>query len=391
MDKSYFPMLDSLGFILSPLYIFFFITILIYISKSIRVGFSSKSITVLFIYYYLFFIFGSFSSLVPNLPDTSLFADIISNNYFPPSQSLGVKLFYYATYPIRILSLFKVELFIIFQIFIFILSLMFIWKSWQIVLDKNGYERDMGLEIFLILTAIYPSFLLYIPTPLREFFVLFGFSIMIYGLIDRYYNNRGLIAISIGSIFLIFGRPQLIVIVIIFFALFQQNRWIKYTLIGGGLLFMPLIFTKLTSYTFTPEFFQYVRNVSNDRYGELTYGVVEWRTYFDIVKDIPALVFQFILSPIPIMHNINPLTLLAIFIDAIYSIFIYLAVVYAGIKVSKIYLFIFTSSAILFSIWEFHIGGAVRHRMPLVAIILPVASYGFLKLYQDIKGSKRWS
>jgi len=91
------------------------------------------------------------------------------------------------------------------------------------------------------------------------------------------------------------------------------------------------------------------------------------------------------------MHNINPLTLLAIFIDAIYSIFIYLAVVYAGIKVSKIYLFIFTSSAILFSIWEFHIGGAVRHRMPLVAIILPVASYGFLKLYQDIKGSKRWS
>jgi hypothetical protein len=119
--------------------------------------------------------------------------------------------------------------------------------------------------------------------------------------------------------------------------------------------------------------------------------VVEWRTYFDIVKDIPALVFQFILSPIPIMHNINPLTLLAIFIDAIYSIFIYLAVVYAGIKVSKIYLFIFTSSAILFSIWEFHIGGAVRHRMPLVAIILPVASYGFLKLYQDIKGSKRWS
>jgi len=391
MDKSYFPMLDSLGFILSPLYIFFFITILIYISKSIRVGFSSKSITILFIYYYLFFIFGSFSSLVPNLPDTSLFADIISNNYFPPSQSLGVKLFYYATYPIRILSLFKVELFIIFQIFIFILSLMFIWKSWQIVLDKNGYERDMGLEIFLILTAIYPSFLLYIPTPLREFFVLFGFSIMIYGLIDRYYNNRGLIAISIGSIFLIFGRPQLIVIVIIFFALFQQNRWIKYTLIGGGVLFMPLIFTKLTSYTFTPEFFQYVRNVSNDRYGALTYGVVEWRTYFDIVKDIPALVFQFILSPIPIMHNINPLTLLAIFIDAIYSIFIYLAVVYAGIKVSKIYLFIFTSSAILFSIWEFHIGGAVRHRMPLVAIILPVASYGFLKLYQDIKGSKRWS
>jgi hypothetical protein len=262
---------------------------------------------------------------------------------------------------------------------------MFLWKSWQIILENNNKDKNIGVDIFLFLSAIYPSFLLYIPIPLREFFVLFGFSIMIYGLIDRYYNNSGLIAIIIGSIFLIFGRPQLIVIVIIFFAIFQKNRWIKYSLIGGGLIFMPLIFTKLTSYTFTPEFFAYIRNSSNERYGDLTYGVVEWFRYRDIIVDIPSLFFQFILSPFPIMHDRNPLSFLAIFVDAIYSILIYLFVIYAGIKVSKIYLFIFISSAILFSIWEFHIGGAVRHRMPLVAILLPVASYGILKLYQDIK------
>jgi len=385
MFKSYSPMLDSVGFLLSPIYIFISIAILIYISRAIKVGFSSKSITILFIYYYLFFIFSSFSPLVPNLPDTSLFANIISENYFPPTQSLGVKLFYYVTYPIRVLSLFKLELFMVFQIFIFILSLMFLWKSWQIVLENNNKNRYMGVDIFLFLSAIYPSFLLYIPIPLREFFVLFGFSIMIYGLIERYYNNSGLIFILIGSIFLIFGRPQLIIIVGIFFALFQQNRYIKYSLITFGLIFMPIVFTKLTNYTFSPEFFAHIRNSSNERYGELTYGIVEWVKYIDIVADIPALFFQFTLSPLPIMHNINPVNLLAIFIDAIYSFLIYLFVIYAGVKVSKIYIFIFISSAILFSIWEFHIGGAVRHRMPLVAILLPVASYGALKLYQDIK------
>ncbi len=385
MDKSYFPMLDITGFFLAPFYIMFFIGVLSYISKSIKAGFSIKAITILFIYYYLFFIFTSFSSLVPNLPDTVLFADIITNNYFPPNQSLGVKLFYYATYPLRILSLFKLELFIVFEIFIFILSLIFLWKSWHIVLEKNGQDKNMGLNIFLILSAVYPSFLLYIPIPLREFFILFGFSIMIYGLIDRYYNNRGLIFILLGSLLLIFGRPQLIVIVIIFFALFQKNRLIKYSMILGVLIFMPFIFTKLTNYTFSPEFFAYIRNSANLRYGELTYGVVEWHTYFDIIKDIPFLFLQFILSPFPIMHYKNPLTLFAIFIDSIYSIFIYLAVFYAGLKVSKIYLFIFLSSAMLFSIWEFHLGGAVRHRMPLVAILLPVASYGITKLYFVIK------
>jgi len=378
-------MLDITGFVLAPLYIIFFIGVLSYISKNFKANLSTKAISILFIYYYLFFIFTSFSSLVPNLPDTSLFADIITNNYFPPHQSLGVKLFYYATYPLRVLSLFKLELFIVFEIFIFILSLIFLWKSWQIVLIKNGQNDTTGLNIFLILTALYPSFLLYIPIPLREFFILFGFSIMIYGLIDKYYNNKGLIFILIGSLLLIFGRPQLIVIVIIFFALFQKNKLIKYSMILGGFIFMPLIFTKLTSYTFTPEFFAYIRNSANIRYGDLTYGVVDWHTYFDMIKDIPFLFLQFILSPFPIMSDKNPLTLLAIFIDSIYSMFIYIAVIYAGLKVSKIYLFIFTSSAILFSIWEFHLGGAVRHRMPLIAILLPVASYGITKLYFDIK------
>jgi hypothetical protein len=382
-------MLDPTGFLLSLVYMVLLIGILSYISKRLRVGFSTEMIGAFFVYYLLFFIVSTLLPFVPNLPDTSLFGEMITHNYFPPHQSLGVRLYHGITYPIRVLSLFRVEIFIVFQIFLFILSLMSLWASWQIVLRANGIDDSIGRELFLVLSAIYPSFLLYIPLPLREYFILFGFSIMIYGLIERYYLHRGLIPIFIGSFLLIFGRPQLIVIVIIFLAIFQKNRWIKYGFIGGAIVLLPIIFSKLTSYQFTPEFFGYLRNASNQRYGELAYGAVEWGSYMDMIADLPALFFQFVLSPFPILHDKNPLSLLAIFIDSIFSIAIYLSVIYAGVRVSKIYLFIFIISGVIFAIWEFHIGGAVRHRLPLVAMLLPIASYGITKLYYDIKRVKR--
>ena len=386
MNKSYFYALDETGIFLSLLYMIVLIGALIYIAKLLKVGFSKKAITSLFIYYYLFFIFSTLMPFIPDLPDTELFSRMITDNFFPWYQSLGVRLFYGITYPIRVLSLFKLELFILFQISIFMIALMILWKSWQIVLEKNAQDENLGVNVFLFLAGVYPAFLLYIPIPLREFFILLGFSILVYGLIDRYYNNKGLLYIVLGSIFLLFGRPQLIVIVIIFLALFQKSKWIKYSLVLSSIFMIPLLFTTLMpSFQFNPEFFAYLRNHSLPKFGALAYGEVEWHTYGDILVDLPTLFLQFLFSPMPVLHDRNPITFFAIFVDSMFSILIYLGVIYAGIKVSKVYIFIFLISAILFSIWEFHIAGAARHRMPLVAILLPVASYGILKFFQDIK------
>ncbi|CAA6812569.1 MAG: Unknown protein [uncultured Sulfurovum sp.] len=385
MDKSYIPMMDVWGVVLAPIYIIILTSVLIKINNSMKAGFSSRVIASLFLYYYLFFLVGTLNPLIPDFPDTRLFSLIISENYFPPDQSLGVRLFYYITYPFRIISLFKIELFILFQLFIFIISLMVLWKSWQIVLEKNNYSKSLGVHVFLTLTAVYPAFLLYMPIPLREFFILFGFSVMVYGLIDKYYNNNGLMYIVLGSILLLFGRPQLIVIVIIFFALFQKTKWIKYTLVVGSIFVIPVLFTTILSFKFTPDFFEYIRNGSFNKYYPMSYGEVEWNTYVDILKDMPSLLMQFLLSPLPLLHDMNPIHYLAVFMDAIFLIIVYIAVIYAGIRVSKVYVFIFILAASIFSIWEFHITGAARHRMPLVMIMLPVASYGLLKMYQDIK------
>jgi len=392
-DKTYDYALSPEGFLLSLLYLFVLSGALITIAKKMKLPFSPKSIFTLYLYYYLFFIVATLISAVPNFPDTWLFSDMITSNYFPSEQAMGVKLFYFATYPLRVLALFKLEPFILIQIFLLILSLMILWKSWEIIMHKNGIRPDGSATVFLVLSALYPSFLLFIPIPLREFWSIFGFSILVYGIVRKYYASealfdKGLGYMAAGSLILLTVRPQLIVIVIIFLALFQKNKWVKYGLILVSFFLIPYLFTTLTSYDFDPSFF---RNLRNQLYlhfadAQMTYGYVEWNSYWDILKDIPMLFLQFIFSPFPIIHHTNPLRLFTAFIDMIYVTGIYFFTLYAGLKVSKIYLFIFVISGILFSIWEFHLGGAIRHRMPLVMILLPAASYGIVRFYHELKG-----
>ena len=270
---------------------------------------------------------------------------------------------------------------------------MIVWKSWEIVMRNNSLNPDSSATVFLVLAALYPSFLLFVPVPLREFWVLFGFSVMVYGLVRHYYEDRALFDVGlgytiVGSLILLTARPQLIVIVIIFLALFQKNRWLKYGLILASFFLIPYLYSTLNTFEFNPAFFRNVRNQAYEHFGstQMTYGFVVWDTYFDILKDMPKLFLQFILAPFPVLHDVNPLKLLAISIDMIYSVIIYFFALYAGLKLSKIYLFIFIVSAALFSIWEFHIGGAVRHRMPLLMILLPAASYGMVRFYHELRG-----
>jgi len=234
-NKTYHYALSPGGMLLSLLYLMVLSGALVSINRRMQLPFSPRAIFALFIYYYLFFILGTVLSKIPNFPDTWLFADIITENYFPNEQAMGVKLFYFATYPLRVLALFKFEPFIVIQIFFFLFSLMILWKSWNIVLEQNRIQDYHAATVFLFLAALYPSFLLFIPIPLREFWILFGFSILVYGIVRKYYRDKklldtGLAYMLIGSLILLTARPQLIVIVIIFLALVGkrgQNSWTK--------------------------------------------------------------------------------------------------------------------------------------------------------------------
>lgn len=392
MTKAYFEYLDPLGFLLVPFYSVMYIFFLHKILNIQGLNLPRYYIIYLFIYYIALFFFTSFFSLIPNLPDTVLFAKIISENYYPDYQSLGVKIFYFVTYPIRVVSLFKVELFILFQIFIFITSLIFIWKSFELVLVRNGINKETGLKVFFILSFLYPSFLLYIAVPLREFLILFGFSVLILGVSRSYNLGKGGGLIIVGTVILILARPQLVVVGMILFIIFQKNKHIRIALIAVGVFLVPLTFTSLTGYKFSPEFFSYLRNSANENYVEsgFVYGKVIWNNYVDLIIDLPMLFFQFILSPLPIMHSVNPLALTSVFIDMIFCVFIYILALFSGFKLNKafMFVFIFVLLSSIFSIWEFYITAAVRHRMPLVALILPLAAYSIVIYIRKIKRIK---
>ncbi|HHD72997.1 MAG TPA: hypothetical protein ENL02_03730, partial [Epsilonproteobacteria bacterium] len=202
LNKTYVYALDPTGFILSLLYLVVLSGALVSIARMMKLSFSDKSIIGLFLYYYLFFIFTTLMPIVPNFPDTDLFSQIITANFYPETHTLGVRLFYYVTSPLRMLSFLKLEPFIVFQLFLFVFSLMIVWKSWQIVAEKNRIDSSTGASTFLLLCALYPSFLLFVPIPLREFWVLFGFSILFYAIVKKYYEEGSLLDAGLGYIVL---------------------------------------------------------------------------------------------------------------------------------------------------------------------------------------------
>lgn len=388
--KSYYEYINPLGFVFAIFFVLILLFPISWLRRKFKIQTKFYVFVFLLLFYTLFFLFTTYSSIVPNFPDTGLFAKIITENHFPP-YSIGAQLFYYISFPIRVISLFSVPSFILSQIFIFIITLMFLWNSFELTLKNNNIDAKTGENIFFVLSFFYPSFLLFIPIPLREFLLLFGFSMFFNGLIRNYYSyDKKHLLLIIGSFLILFTRPQFIVIIIILFSVLQKNRKRRYILLGISFFLVPLIFTLVTNYTFSPSFFSYLRNSANEQYAEsgFVYGIVEWKSYLDIIRDIPLLFLQFIFSPIPILHNIKATSMFAIFTDVVYCSLIYIFTLYAGFKVNKIYLLVFFVVGGIFSIWEFYIGGAVRHRIPIVAMLMPVAAFGISKFINRIKKGK---
>jgi hypothetical protein len=138
----------------------------------------------------------------------------------------------------------------------------------------------------------------------------------------------------------------------------------------------------------TPEFLEYLRKYFAKKYyySSLVYGSnLQWNSYLDIIKNEIRLILQFILSPLPILHNSNPLRFLSAFIDSLYCLHILLFSLLVNKRILQTYLISFTIGTLFFSIWEFHIGGAVRHRMPLISLLLPPASLGILLFLRRLK------
>jgi hypothetical protein len=210
---------------------------------------------------------------------------------------------------------------------------------------------------------------------LREFIQILGFSIFLYGLAINLKSGKWS-WLLVGVVLTLCVRPQMLLIYPILILIAKQKNIFKLMAYGLGVFPLVLLAFSVMNYHFKVSWFAHFRNVSIDHYASsgMTYGKVEWNSYLDIILDLPVLALQFLLSPMPILHNVNPLTMLMLFLDFIFVSIVLFGALSVKTRVSGTYLKIFIFAITLFAMKEFFIGGAVRHRFPLILMILPLAS-----------------
>tara|TARA_Y100001001_G_scaffold20928_1_gene18024 strand:- start:512 stop:1705 length:1194 start_codon:yes stop_codon:yes gene_type:complete len=386
--ESHLGFIDEWGVVLSPVYFSFLLLTLAAILKN--VGCRKEEVVgfcFVFFYYYFLFLLNSLFRIAPIYPDTLLFSTIIEDNYFPEGQSTGVKLFTWFTSPLRFIALYQIEIFVVVQMFLMVLATSLLWKAWCISQKYNNCDKDYFV-CYILLLCTFPAFMLFVTIPLRDFLALLGVSFFVLGYIYvREGVKKGVLFVLLGTLICCVVRPAMAILSVVSLVLFFRRTMAKILFLLIGFAFAPFVFIVSTGYTFSPQFFSYVRNSRNERYAEseMVYGIVDWESYWDIFMDLPELLLQFLIAPIPVVREINYLAMKAHFLDAVFCIFVYV-LAFIFYKRSKDFCLLFLLLASLFAIWEFYIGGAVRHRMPLVAILLPAASYSVCRIKRKLYG-----
>ncbi|WDE13286.1 hypothetical protein [Thalassomonas haliotis] len=387
--KPYADYFNWEGMLLAGLYALLLLFILWGISARLLNNQRERIITCIgFIFLCLFSAFAACSSLFPYFPDTIMFAELVELNE-NHHQALGVILYFMVSLPLRLISFFQIEVYLVFQQFIFVLALLFLWQAWKIhSQQKNAYPGMY--EIFFLLALLYPSTLLFITIPLREFIQILGFCIFLYGLAKFIYFNK-LGWMVIGGVITLFVRPQLVIFYPFLILLAKHKNLLKLGIYGlAALPFAVLLFESIARYKFKVSWFAYVRNAGVKRYYDsgMTYGTVEWDNFGDVILDIPVLALQFILSPLPILHSVNPLNLLMLFLDLCFVLVVLFGAFSVKKSISGLHIKLFLFSAVLFSVWEFYIGGAVRHRYPLVLMLIPIAGMYYSIILSNLLSSR---
>jgi hypothetical protein len=364
------------------------------LSKLFKVNYQTILFYSAFYFFFTFIpVIDFFTGIIPLFPDSIAYTSYIDGTVLYHS-GLGYqasKIFYSIVGHLFVREPF---LFLTFQIFCYFLSSSFIYKAW---VNYKGYYRIQEHHFFLLLYFTYPSILLYIPTTLRESIFILSFSLLIYSLFPTN-GSRNIFLFIVSFIILIFFRKTLAFMVGLYILGYKVLKrfgfWRQVTI----LLILFFIGTNLFTYVgIEASYFGGLRMWSINRYQDsgLTYGIVQWESYFDMLASLPVLSLQYFFSPLPIIAENDPMQFKALFLDIIFILFVlFLFLIGKGYK-HRFWLFFIISLLIIPALYEFTFTGAVRHRIPAILLLILVASDSLqnLKSLLKIKKVKRttWS
>jgi hypothetical protein len=369
----------------------FLLPVVYYFSKFF---FDSKSARVVFmlvpLIYVGLFLADSQIGFLPFFPDSAEFRLALET---PPSkleEEFGSvhRSFSWLNAPIRFFGGTAIS-FVVLSSVMFALGAALVWRAW---VQFSNYKFDETHHIvFMIVVVFWPSSLIYIPAILREGQVLFFWGLFMYSAVlltnsIQWIGGWTCVSIAIGGTLLM--REELIPVMLIFIGVLigidriNENGLI-YTLSIGVATISSLFLVMSTfslQYLISPDQLADVRNARVNNYSSSsTYmGDVQWQSWLDVITDSIPLTIKFLLSPLSINHSLKW------FVPTLDAMFVLFVIVLVGFWTTKsalqdrhesvIWVFATVIIAFGFGLVEFHATGAVRHRMPVILLLIPIAS-----------------
>ncbi|MEZ5050927.1 MAG: hypothetical protein R2767_01035 [Chitinophagales bacterium] len=375
--KTYFLDIHWYDYGLYLVYILLFVYLLHRIGR-VAYGLSSLSVKLqmfTFLLYAAVLIADSFLDFLPFLPDTGMYTYMIKTGLYPDTTSVNILALYYFSIVIAILCLNSPIIFTFFNVFFFLVAVQFMMSRFP---GEDTKLKDRQQTVFAGMMLFWPAGLMYLSVPLRETYILLATALFLAGFFS-YLQKRKFLMLLTGSVLLLLLRLQLFVCLAPLAAFLivlrsDVHRIWKLTtvLITIGLVLTYLRFMILGE-PFSPEALSALRNEYIADGGNLAYGNVAWKSYGDMLVDMPFLVLQFMLSPMPIFSSYDTTGMTLANLDVILVITLLLLIL-ADLRFHwkhyRYLLAIVVVFAVVFAMYEYHLTGAVRHRMPMVMMLM---------------------
>ncbi len=385
--KAYYQNIEFLDLISLPFYFVLLYLLLTAFAKRILLEdgrFINLYFLALLLFYLAIGLLDFAVRLIPYFPDTNLFTRILETGVTPSNQSIGVKIGYkLLAIPVYWLSLKSIFNYFLFNVFFFQLGIVLLAGAF----NRTYTIKDLWVQRFyLILSIFLPSVIVYSFTPLRESYFVLALGLFFYGLTGKYKINTFLL---LGVVLAGILRIQLLLYFFIIYGLqfLSQINISRKVIVSLVILFLPFFFiglnflsTSILKISISPESLTLFRNVQRMNYFEsgVTYPEVAWNNWLDVFLDFPGLFFQFLLAPFPVIIFIPFWTKLAYFADGLYllTILFLSSLLIKHIKGNGLWILYIVIYVAMSSFFEFHLLGAVRHRLPATLLILGLTAKG---------------
>lgn len=380
--KSYFIDIQWYDY---PIYLIYILLFLYLIDRLGKVAFTLPKIAVnamklTFLLYCAVLISDSFLDFMPYMPDTEMYTYMIKSSLYPETSSVNVLALYYFSIVIAILCLNSPVIFTFFSVFFYIIGTQFLLSRLK---SHSEYPVERQQNIMSAMLLVWPAGLMYLSVPLREAYILLAMCIFVAGFLS-FLRERKLGLLITGSVLLILLRVQMFVCLAPLAGLLIVMKGKFHIALKAGVLLgaiaLVLIFLRymVLGEAFSPAALSDLRNEYIAEGGDYSYGNVYWESYGDVIKDLPFLIMQFILSPLPIFSSYDTSHMFLANADMVF-VFILLLIILIDIryhlKNHPAILSLALVFAVVFALYEYHLTGAVRHRMPMVMMfMIPAAA-----------------